>query len=345
MVEPEAEQEALDAINRHCPSDIRVISMVRVTKNFNAKNHCHRRTYEYFLPTFLMAPDPLSMVDPFQRGQHFRTAHASAQVAAARLRRARAAGKLPPAPEEATIRVFTRKAAPPAPAPAPQPAAVPAASPAVPTPAPVPASGAGAAAPSEAAASSAAPTTSPSPPASTPAATPAATEDNDAGPPPRHDLTDRVAVASDTTRLPVGIDVDVASVQQQHDWPDLYNHRISPSALAKLRAVAKRFTGTHNFHNYTRGKAPGDPRCVGARHTPYSVHVSPVARVIAPRQLRPLHRGLQGARARGDRECVPRASNTPALPPYTHTHTHPTHTHPHSLCRPPCARQTWSSCA
>lgn len=258
MVEPEGEQEALDAINRHCPGDVRVISMVRVTKNFNAKSHCHRRTYEYFLPTFLVAPDPLSMVDFYQRGQHFCNALASSTEAAARLRRARTAGQQPPAPEEATVRVFSRKA--PAPHPAPAPPATGATAAPAPEPAPEPVSEKRGAAPDKADPSPAASPSSPAPAPAAPSATPPAAADDDAGPPPRHDLTDRVAVASDTTRLPVGIDVDVAKAQQE-GWPELYRYRIPPRTLAKLRAAVKVFTGTHNFHNYTRGKAPGDPRC------------------------------------------------------------------------------------
>jgi len=45
-----------DMVNGYLPSDIQVIDIVDVTKNFNAKNSCDRRTYEYLAPTFVFAP-------------------------------------------------------------------------------------------------------------------------------------------------------------------------------------------------------------------------------------------------------------------------------------------------
>ncbi|OQR97332.1 tRNA pseudouridine synthase [Achlya hypogyna] len=42
-----------DKVNALLPADIRVLEVVAVTKNFNAKNSCDRRTYEYLAPTFV----------------------------------------------------------------------------------------------------------------------------------------------------------------------------------------------------------------------------------------------------------------------------------------------------
>lgn len=60
------EDEAIQRINDALPSDIRVFKMVRwclrlrvsgrTTKNFNAKNFCDRRFYEYILPVSSLAP-------------------------------------------------------------------------------------------------------------------------------------------------------------------------------------------------------------------------------------------------------------------------------------------------
>ncbi|RLO02768.1 hypothetical protein DYB28_000089, partial [Aphanomyces astaci] len=43
-------------VNSFLPTDIQVLEIVLVTKNFNAKNSCDRRTYEYLTPTFVFAP-------------------------------------------------------------------------------------------------------------------------------------------------------------------------------------------------------------------------------------------------------------------------------------------------
>lgn len=40
-------------VNASLPADIRVLHMVTVTKNFNAKKACDQRTYEYLAPTFI----------------------------------------------------------------------------------------------------------------------------------------------------------------------------------------------------------------------------------------------------------------------------------------------------
>nr|CCA24877.1 tRNA pseudouridine synthase putative [Albugo laibachii Nc14] len=45
----------IEKINASLPSDIRVMDMVTVTKNFNAKLSCDYRTYEYLIPTFVFA--------------------------------------------------------------------------------------------------------------------------------------------------------------------------------------------------------------------------------------------------------------------------------------------------
>uniref|UniRef100_A0AAV1TFB5 Pseudouridine synthase I TruA alpha/beta domain-containing protein n=1 Tax=Peronospora matthiolae TaxID=2874970 RepID=A0AAV1TFB5_9STRA len=42
-------------VNSALPTDIRVLQMVTVTKNFNAKMMCDQRTYEYLAPTFIFA--------------------------------------------------------------------------------------------------------------------------------------------------------------------------------------------------------------------------------------------------------------------------------------------------
>lgn len=42
-------------VNAALPADIRLMHMVTVTKNFNAKNSCDQRTYEYLAPTFIFA--------------------------------------------------------------------------------------------------------------------------------------------------------------------------------------------------------------------------------------------------------------------------------------------------
>ncbi|RHY93935.1 hypothetical protein DYB37_005682 [Aphanomyces astaci] len=43
-------------VNSFLPTDIQVLEIVLVTKNFNAKNSCDHRTYEYLTPTFVFAP-------------------------------------------------------------------------------------------------------------------------------------------------------------------------------------------------------------------------------------------------------------------------------------------------
>ncbi|KAE9040087.1 hypothetical protein PR003_g5087 [Phytophthora rubi] len=49
-------------VNAALPEDIRVMHMVTVTKNFNAKMTCDQRTYEYLAPTFIFAKRARSAV-------------------------------------------------------------------------------------------------------------------------------------------------------------------------------------------------------------------------------------------------------------------------------------------
>ncbi|KAI8827168.1 tRNA pseudouridine synthase A [Fimicolochytrium jonesii] len=46
----------ISKINQHLPEQIRVWGYVRTTNAFHAKNACDSRIYEYFLPTFVLAP-------------------------------------------------------------------------------------------------------------------------------------------------------------------------------------------------------------------------------------------------------------------------------------------------
>ncbi|GFR46264.1 hypothetical protein Agub_g7817 [Astrephomene gubernaculifera] len=45
------------ALNRRLPREVRVFSVQRVNKKFNARRFCFDRTYEYFLPAHLLLPD------------------------------------------------------------------------------------------------------------------------------------------------------------------------------------------------------------------------------------------------------------------------------------------------
>lgn len=61
----------MERINSCLPSDIRVFKILRCTKNFNAKNFCDRRQYEYLLPVYALAPfdassPPRSVVEDVQ---------------------------------------------------------------------------------------------------------------------------------------------------------------------------------------------------------------------------------------------------------------------------------------
>ena len=66
------------AINSHLPADISVFDIVRVTQNFNAKNNCSGRQYEYLLPTATLAPFKFTMA--VSRAPSMPYAMASAQA-------------------------------------------------------------------------------------------------------------------------------------------------------------------------------------------------------------------------------------------------------------------------
>ncbi|KAF0685456.1 Aste57867_22670 [Aphanomyces stellatus] len=55
-VEDGKEEEFRQRVNSFLPPDIQILEVVSVTKNFNSKNSCDRRTYEYLTPTFVFAP-------------------------------------------------------------------------------------------------------------------------------------------------------------------------------------------------------------------------------------------------------------------------------------------------
>lgn len=46
----------VERVNRHLPKDIRVFGYTRVTSNFNAKQMCDKRRYEYLVPVFAFDP-------------------------------------------------------------------------------------------------------------------------------------------------------------------------------------------------------------------------------------------------------------------------------------------------
>lgn len=41
-------------LNSFLPEDIRLFTMTKVTKNFDAKNLCSKRRYQYLLPTYVL---------------------------------------------------------------------------------------------------------------------------------------------------------------------------------------------------------------------------------------------------------------------------------------------------
>ncbi|CAK4072430.1 unnamed protein product [Aphanomyces euteiches] len=63
-IEDGKEVEFRQKVNGFLPPDIQVLDIVLVTKNFNAKNSCDRRTYEYLTPTFVFAPKTASSTPP-----------------------------------------------------------------------------------------------------------------------------------------------------------------------------------------------------------------------------------------------------------------------------------------
>jgi tRNA pseudouridine(38-40) synthase len=46
----------VERVNQHLPKDIRVFGYTRVTSNFNAKQMCDKRRYEYLVPVFAFDP-------------------------------------------------------------------------------------------------------------------------------------------------------------------------------------------------------------------------------------------------------------------------------------------------
>jgi tRNA pseudouridine38-40 synthase len=63
MVKPNGYNELTAAINSHLPPAIRCFGVFRVTNNFNSKNLCSSRMYDYILPTFVLAsPKPMMYI-------------------------------------------------------------------------------------------------------------------------------------------------------------------------------------------------------------------------------------------------------------------------------------------
>ena len=56
VVLDEDREETIRRINSKLPTSIRVQTIKKVTKNFNAKSAADNRTYLYFLPTYAFAP-------------------------------------------------------------------------------------------------------------------------------------------------------------------------------------------------------------------------------------------------------------------------------------------------
>ena len=56
VVLDEDREETIRRINAKLPACIRVQTIKKVTKNFNAKSAADNRTYLYFLPTYAFAP-------------------------------------------------------------------------------------------------------------------------------------------------------------------------------------------------------------------------------------------------------------------------------------------------
>ena len=45
-------------INARLPEDIRVVNVFKVSKSFDGRRHCDKRTYDYLLPLRLLVPEP-----------------------------------------------------------------------------------------------------------------------------------------------------------------------------------------------------------------------------------------------------------------------------------------------
>lgn len=46
--------EFIEQLNSFLPADIRALAMTKVSKGFNAKQHCTKRRYQYLLPTYAL---------------------------------------------------------------------------------------------------------------------------------------------------------------------------------------------------------------------------------------------------------------------------------------------------
>ena len=54
LVSPDSRDQFIRDANSFLPSDIRIHSMTKVTKNFNSKLQCTKRRYHYLLPTYML---------------------------------------------------------------------------------------------------------------------------------------------------------------------------------------------------------------------------------------------------------------------------------------------------
>jgi tRNA pseudouridine(38-40) synthase len=54
-------KEFMNSVNTFLPTDMKVHSLSRVTKNFNSKVHCSRRRYQYLLPTYMLEDKSVSV--------------------------------------------------------------------------------------------------------------------------------------------------------------------------------------------------------------------------------------------------------------------------------------------
>lgn len=57
LCNPSEKEQFIEEINSFLPSDIRALAMTRVSKGFNAKQHCTKRRYHYLIPTYTLLPD------------------------------------------------------------------------------------------------------------------------------------------------------------------------------------------------------------------------------------------------------------------------------------------------
>lgn len=69
----EDREETIRRINSKLPTCIRVQTIRKVTKNFNAQSAADARTYLYFLPTYAFAPIVPSENEAENENQDFKT--------------------------------------------------------------------------------------------------------------------------------------------------------------------------------------------------------------------------------------------------------------------------------